>query len=76
MTEGEVKNEQSRGVGVIARHSQNSWESTNLIDEGARSGLGGLSMPVDEGESRETKKESKLIQVEVSAMEQEMIVEV
>jgi hypothetical protein len=33
-------------------------------------------MPVDEGESRETKKESKLSQVEVNGMEQGTIVEV
>jgi hypothetical protein len=71
-----VKNEQNHEVGVNVRHSQNSWESKDSIDEGARSGLGGSSMPVDEGESRETKKESRPIQVEVNEMEQEKIVEV
>jgi hypothetical protein len=76
MTEGEVKNEQSRGVGVNARHSQNSWESTDSIDEGVRSDLGGLSMPVVGGGLGGTKKESKLIQVEVSAMKQGTIVEI
>jgi hypothetical protein len=47
-----------------------------LIDGGAESGLVGLSMPVDGGESRETKKDSKLSQVEVNEMEQGTIVEV
>lgn len=74
--EVKVKNEQSRGVGVNARHSQSSWESKDSIDEGARSGSGGLSMPVDGGGSKEMKKESNLSQVEVNGMEQEKIVEV
>jgi hypothetical protein len=52
-----VKNEQNHEVGVNVRHSQNSWESKDSIDEGARSGLGGLSMPVDGDEAGETKKE-------------------
>ena len=76
MTEGEVRSEQNHEVGVDARHSQSSWESTNLIDEGVKWDLVGLSMPVDEGGSRERKKESKPIQVEVNGMEQETIVEV
>jgi hypothetical protein len=72
----EVNNEQNHEVVEDIRPRPNSWENTNLIDEAAESGWEGLSMPVDEGESKEMKKESRLIQVEVIGMEQGMIVEV
>ena len=70
-----MKSEKNHEEEVNVHQSRNSWESKNLIDEGAKSGLGGLSMPVVGGESGEMKKESKLIQVEVNEMEQATIVE-
>jgi hypothetical protein len=72
----EVNNEQNHEVVEDVRPPPNSWENINLIDEAAKSGLEGLSMPVDEGGSKEMKKESRQNQVEVIGMEQGMIVEV
>jgi hypothetical protein len=73
--EEEARNEQNHEVGVDARRSQSSWESKDSLDEAARSGLGGSSMRVVGGGSKEMKKESRLSQVEVNVMEREMIAE-
>lgn len=55
--EEEVKSEKNHGGEVNVHQSRNSWESKNLIDEGVKLGLGGLSMPVVGGGSGVMKKE-------------------